>query len=612
MSLDLNKDVIEEIRHRCNIADVISSCGVQLKKSGSSSLKGLCPFHREKTPSFHVDISRQTFHCFGCGKGGDVFRFFMDKENLDFLNAAQILASRCGVIIPEKNGSSQQENHLKRNERDRLIAINGEFSNFFCRYLRDNPGSPAAKYLESRNIPKDVAAKFRIGAVPDSWTACREYGKSLGFSDNDMLTAGILRRKDDTGRIYDQFKGRLAFTIENEQGKPVGFSARTLETKPLDGRKYVNTPETPVFKKGHLLYALPQARQGIGKLRKAILCEGQLDAIAFHRAGFDCAVAPLGTAFTPDQARIIRRYSNNLILAFDADSAGKKAVLRAAEILLPLSVDLKVLQIPGGKDPDELFAHGGAEAVAAALQQNTVHWLEILEESLAEKFDMTSPVGRGQAAGFTASFLKLIINEVELEIYIKEAAKMLGISEAAMKAVLADTMRDKKYVYDSGNAVSETSVSSVKNIKTTTADIIALSTLLELAITDSNCGRALAELLPPEFIPGDIPLEKALNLAINAALNDEIDELHSELQNLLIKYPCPHVSKAVHQPQKFSKTASQKAMTDAVTALIDCRRRRKEGDLLLRMRSAATAEEKMNILIALQNSTQLSTEGKEK
>jgi len=593
--LDLSKEVIEEIRHRCDISDVISSCGVQLKRSGSSSLKGLCPFHQEKTPSFHVDTARQSFHCFGCGKGGDVFRFFMDKENLDFLNAAQILATRCGVVIPEKQDGKVQDPG-KRSERERLIAVNGEFSNFFCRYLRDNPRSPAAEYLKKRNVPRDVVEKFHIGAVPDSWTACRDYGRSMGFSDEDMLTAGILRRKEGTGNIYDQFKGRLAFTIENEQGKPVGFSARSLEPKPLDGRKYVNTPETPVFHKGHLLYALPQARQGIGRLKQAILCEGQLDAIAFHRAGFDCAVAPLGTAFTADQARIIRRYSRNLVLAFDADNAGRKAVLRAAEILLPLSVELRVLQIPGGKDPDELYANGGTVALKNALE-NTVSWMEILRETLPEKFDIVSPVGRSQAAAFVASFLKLINNQVELEVYTREAAKILEISESAMNAELSGAIRAN--TFSTGD--NTPTIPSPQPVKHRKADA-ALITLLELAVSDINCGRAMAEAIPPEKLPTDTPVGKALNMAINAALNDEMEALPDELKNLLLETPSPEVSKVIHQPATFPPARLEQALKDAIDEFNRLHRKQNENDLLAKLRLATSDDEKMNILIKLQNS----------
>ena len=596
MSLDLNKEIIEEIRHRCDIVEVISSCGVQLKRAGGTSFKGLCPFHQEKTPSFHVDIARQGFHCFGCGKGGDVFRFFMDKENVDFVNAAQILAARCGVIIPEKNSADPAGDRMRRSERDRLYAVNAEFSGFFCRYLRDNPRCPAAEYLGKRNIPMDVADKFRIGAAPDTWTACRDYGRSLGFTDADMLLAGILRRKEGSDNIFDQFKGRLTFTIDNEQGKPVGFSARSLEPKPLDGRKYLNTPETPVFRKGHLLYALPQARQGIGRLKQAVLCEGQLDAIAFHRAGFDCAVAPLGTAFTPDQARILRRYTRNLILAFDADSAGQKAVLRAAEILLPLSVDLKVLRIPGGKDPDELFAHGGAAAIAEALQ-HTVPWLDVLAGVLPERFDMASPVGRSQAAAFVCSFLKLVTNQVELEMYVRSAAAMLGVSE---QAVLSELGTQQQSSRNSG-AVQGGQPLPPPVVRRQDNGAQALQTLLELSLASADTGRWLAEKIDPEFLPGTTPLEKALNMAINAALNDEMESLPGMLQDLLLETPSPEVSKALVKPVVINdKNLHDKALQEALADLIRIRKEQQRFALLEQIRNAADPAVRLNLLGKLQ------------
>ena len=592
MALDLTKDIIEEIRSRCDIAELISSCGVVLKRSGSSNFKGLCPFHQEKTPSFHVDTARQAFHCFGCGKGGDVFRFFMDKENVDFLNAAQILAARCGVIIPEK--SFNQRERSENNERDRLFAINEEFSDFFCRNLQNNPDSPAARYLSDRGIPQDIIKKFRIGFAPDSWTACLEYGRKLGFSEAEMVASGIARRKEDTGRVYDQFKGRITFTIENEQGRAVGFSARTLEAKPADGRKYVNTPDTPVFHKGRLLYALPQARQGIGKAKMAVLCEGQLDAIAFHRAGFDCAVAPLGTAFTPEQAKIIRRYSQNLILAFDADGAGRKAVLRAAEILLPLSVDLKVLKIPGGKDPDELYAQGGSSAVADALN-NAVNWMEILQEAIAEKFDTSTPVGRSQAASFVADYLKLITNQVELEVYLQDAASMLNVSMEAMRSILLERQAAAvQFPKQQTEKIAEKSPAAEKDPAHT-----ALLTLFELALLSVNNGRMIAELLPPETISAsNDPVARALELAINSALNDEFDSLASDLENFLLETPCSEISKALVKTTAFANPA--KAVQEAVSDVNRIRQMTERENLLAELRGELDDTRKLEILMQIQ------------
>ena len=415
MGFGVSKDVIEEIRSRCDIVDLIGSF-VPLKRSGTNTYKGLCPFHQEKTPSFHVDASRQMYHCFGCGKGGDVFRFYMDKENVGFSDALHMLASRVGVVIPENSGenSDPAEGRRRADARERLYRVNEDFCCFFERTLLGNPDSPPTQYLIKRGIPRDVAEKFRIGAAPDAWTACLEYGLSLGYTEEELVISGIVRRKEETGRLFDHFKGRLTFAITNEQGRVVGFSARSLEAKPPAG-KYINTPESPVFKKGNLLYALPLARKMMVEKNMAILCEGQLDTIAFHRAGFECAVAPQGTGFTEGQARILKRYANRIFLAFDADSAGQKAILRAVELLLPLSMEIKVIRIPGGKDPDELFRNGGPDAVAAAVD-DAIPWLDVLVASLPERYDMDSPAGRGRAAGEVAGYLLKITSQVELEL----------------------------------------------------------------------------------------------------------------------------------------------------------------------------------------------------
>ncbi|MBR7106935.1 MAG: DNA primase [Lentisphaeria bacterium] len=596
MSLDLNKDIIEEIRSRSDIVDVISSFGVQLKRSGGASFKGLCPFHQEKTPSFHVDSARQSYHCFGCGKGGDVFRFFMERENVDFINAAQILAARCGVIIPEKEYNPQQR--ARQSEQERLLAVNAEFSKFFCRVLAENPNCAGAQYLRNRGISADVIQKFKIGMAPDGWTASLDYGRSLGFSEHELLTAGIIRKKEDTGRLYDQFRNRVTFTIENEQGRPVGFSARSLEAKPADGRKYVNTPDTPVFHKGRLLYALPQARQGIGRMKKAVLCEGQLDAIAFHRAGLECAVAPLGTAFTPDQARVIRRYSNNIVLAFDADSAGQKAVLRAAEILLPLSIDLKVLQIPGGKDPDELYSKQGAEALSEVLN-NAVPWLDIMLDVCREKFVLDSPTGRAEAVAYVANFLKLVENQVELEVYLEKVAAMFEVSSGAVKSALDKAVamairpRMTTPAEPPAAAIPETSRMEVRRDPARVAIIV----LLEIAMASIDNARKIAEALEDIELEERDPVVKALNVVINCALNNEMEMVDSCLHDLLIEHPSPEISKLMVKTSEFSSV--DRAVDDAVAELRRVRNCSRREELICKLRETADEQERLNLLMEI-------------
>ena len=585
------QSVIEDIRARCDIVDVVGTF-VQLKRSGSSSFKGLCPFHNEKTPSFHVDTARQSYHCFGCGKGGDVFRFMMEKEGMTFYDAVHALASRAGVIIPESAPDGDEEGARRRaGTKERLYRLNEAVSEFFCRNLHDHPDSEAAQYLRRRGIPDDVAKKFRIGAAPDSWDAAQRFCRSRGFTDEEGELAGVLRRSEN-GRVFDQFRNRLVFSIFNEAGRGVGFSARSLEPKPQDGRKYVNTPETPVFRKGALLYALPLAREAMHKRNLAILCEGQLDVIAFHRAGFECAVAPLGTAFTPEQARVLKRYTNHILLAFDADGAGQKAVLRAAEILLPLSIELKVIRIPGGKDPDELFASGGAEAVAAAVA-SAVPWLEVVTGGLAERFDLSTPVGKGEAAAFVCGFLKLVENRVELEEYVREAAACLRVSEDALYAELASLRRHYRRREEFR---PETPAPADKKPQKSYSP--AILTLLELAINAPEAARLIGELLEPDDLELGDPVSEAISRCAFAAAVGEHAEAVRKLGELMDDQPSPALSRALVSHTEYSDV--ERAVRDSLRELRSAKRKISRNELLEKLRASNDQDEKVRLLAEIQ------------
>lgn len=593
MAFGVSKEIIEDIRSRCDIVELIGMF-VQLRRAGTNTYKGLCPFHQEKTPSFHVDAARQTFHCFGCGKGGDVFRFFMEKENVGFVDALHMLASRVGVVIPENApGGDPGEGRRRAGERERLFQVNEAFAEFFHRVLVSNPASPAALYLQKRGIPPEVAEKFRIGACPDDWTACLNYGRSIGFTDAELVNSGIVSRKAETGRCYDHFKGRLTFTIENEQGRAVGFSARALEATPAGG-KYINTTETPIFKKGNLLYALPLARRMMSEKNMAIICEGQLDTIAFHRAGFACAVAPQGTSFTENQGRILRRYAGRIFLALDSDAAGQKAIRRDLEILLPMSFDIRVIRIPGGKDPDELFRNGGAEAVQQAVA-GAVSWLQVLCDSLPERYDMSSPAGRGQAAAEVAEFLGKVTNQVELELYVREAATALGVSEDAFWAELRQVRRklrgeeERRSRFAGQEQEAKPPVRPVEERYPS-----ALLTLLALAVNYEEAARQIAELLPPEELSGKSTPERAINLAVNAALNGEFDQAGSAISDMLLEHPSPAVSRLLVGDHQYADVS--RAVLDSVRELRRIRREEKRRTLTLRLRQAATAEERTAIL----------------
>lgn len=588
-------EIIEEIKARSDIVEIVGSF-VQLKRAGSTNFKGLCPFHQEKTPSFHVDSARQMFHCFGCGKGGDVVRFLMDKENLTFVDALHMLASRAGIIIPEYSRNSDHgEAQQRGSRRERLLAANETMAAFFAENLKRDPNGPVGSYLRSRGLSIEEAMYFKIGAAPDGWTAGLEHARRCGFTEEEMLAAGLARQKEGTNRCYDQFRGRLTFAITNEQGRICGFSARSLEAKPVDGGKYINTSETPVFRKGHLLYGMALARKAIAENDLAVLCEGQMDTIAFHRAGINYAVAPLGTAFTPDQAKVLKRYTSRLLLAFDADGAGMKAVERAAEILLPLSMDVKVISIPGGKDPDELYSTGGKEAVAAVLQ-NARPLLSVLTSRLPEKFDLNSPVGRGGAAAWVANYLKLVENRVELEGYVSEAAAILKVSVDAIYSELAGIrkMDRRREGFITPRTIQQQPEKPAEPAAPRMFFPASLLSLLELAVNSENAARQIAEMLDPEELTSKDPVTQALNMLINASLNNEFQQGLKDIAENLTQTPVPEISRILVEHADCPDIT--RAVNDCVAEFRRQKSRDRKKELMDKLRQAVDPGEKLAIL----------------
>lgn len=578
-----NQEIIEEIRRRCEITEFIGNY-VQLKRRGTSSFTGLCPFHQEKTPSFHVDGKLQRYHCFGCHKGGDIFSFVMLHDNISFPDAVRQLAQRYGVDIPETSDYDAAAAKINRDQKERILKVNEEFSALFVRFLRENPASPAGVYLQKRGITREVADRFAIGALPDERYFCLNYGRHLGFTDEDLVAAGICGRSEESGRIYERFTGRLTFAIQNEYGRGVGFSARSLEAKPADGRKYVNTPETLVFKKGMLLYALPQARESISKQRSVILCEGQMDTIAMHRAGFTNAVAPLGTAFTPEQAKLLKRYADTVNLCFDSDGAGQKAFLRALEYLLPLSVTIRMIPIPGGKDPDELYTHGGAEAVAGAVN-GSIPWLEQFQKQLPGLYDMSTPVGRAQAAAFMVSLFALLKNSIELETYMREGAAILRVSEEALYGELKKIRNKEKRVTDLDGGGTGKVPPPVRKTESTSAspERSAMMTLLALAVSSQDNAREIGDLLPPAAIDGTTIAGRVLNLLLGAAAGGEPEEETALALNELLAESCDsEISALLLRPQDFSDPA--KALADSVSELMRISKKRRYAALMAELR----------------------------
>lgn len=344
------QDKILEVQNAVDIVDVIGEF-FPLQKAGQGRFKALCPFHREKTPSFFVDSSRQYFKCFGCGKGGNVFSFLMEKERMTFPEAVETLASRAGINLPRSSSSGTGENTTNYYE------VLEKASTFFNNVLFEKPeGAAALEYLDGRSISRKAARDFKLGFSPDSWDSLLTHMRSSGADPKVLEKLGLARpRKESTGH-YDYFRGRLMFPIFDSRGRTVGFGARSMDgSEP----KYLNSPETAVFQKSRLLYGLNLARHAIMDKGEVVVCEGYTDVIKCHEAGFNNAVATLGTAFGESHARNLKRYAERVVLLYDADAAGQKAADASLEFLAGAGMDVKVVTLPGGKDPCEFIVDEG-------------------------------------------------------------------------------------------------------------------------------------------------------------------------------------------------------------------------------------------------------------
>ena len=371
---------IEQIAAANDIVEVIGTY-FPLKRAGST-FKALCPFHQEKTPSFTVSPQRQTFHCFGCGVGGSVFRFVMDYEHLDFPSAVRKLAARAGVPVIEERGSGGGDDDRQHETRRTLLQLHAEATEWFHDNLvKEKIGAPARAYLKKRGIDRRIANDWQIGFAPESWDAFMTWAIDRGYRRPQILQSGLIKPRDDNrpdGEAYDRFRGRIMFPIHNDVGEVIAFSGRVLE-KESEGAKYLNSPETPLFRKGRVLFGLHKTKRGLIEANCAIVCEGQLDLITIFEAGITNVVAPQGTAFTEDQARILKRFVNEVVLCFDADTAGHKAAERSLDALLQNNLIVRVAEMPAGEDPDSMIRHRGKdefEKRVAAASDFFDSWIE--------------------------------------------------------------------------------------------------------------------------------------------------------------------------------------------------------------------------------------------
>ncbi len=498
---------IDELIDRCNIVDVVSSY-VKLKKAGANYL-GLCPFHNEKTPSFTVSPEKQLYKCFGCGAGGNVIGFVMQIENLEFIDAVKKLADRCGMTVPESDDPSFSI-------RKRVLEANVAAARFFRSNLSTEKGKKAAEYLIRRGLSTKIVQTFGIGYATDGWFELTNELTRQGFTRAE-LEAARLSGKGKNGGYFDFFRDRVMFPIINERGEVIAFSGRVL-TSGAEGRKYINTPDTPAYNKSRALYGIHIAKRT--KEDFLILVEGNMDVIALHQAGFDNAIATCGTALTPHQAQIIRKTAAKVVVCFDQDDAGKKATDRAIEILSQADVEVRVLRLPpvrgargeilvdaNGKplkdDPDAFIRRNGADAFRQLLQKPPSD-IEYKLSSIKSAFDLNTDDGRIGYLKEAAKYLAGIPSDIEREIHTRNTARSADLSESALMSevsrIRASRMRDKKRKIEqtSRNPLVQAQPKERGIRYDNPASAISEERLLQLCLSDTKLLDEAGGMLMPE------------------------------------------------------------------------------------------------------------------
>jgi DNA primase len=422
-------DKLEQIRAASDIVEVINSY-LPLRKRVGANFVALCPFHKEKTPSFSVNPHRQIFHCFGCGKGGDVFTFVREYEHLSFIEAVRRLAERARIPLEfEQTPAQQQARFLK----ETLWQLHEQIAQRWQQALaNDAAGQIARDYLAKRRVPEQAVRLFRLGYAPDAWDDTVNWAKSKGYDLAVVEQAGLIIRKEGETRYYDRFRGRLMFPICDEQGRVVGFSGRVLAGDEKTA-KYVNSPETPIFTKGKVIYGLDKSKRALLDVGAAVVCEGQLDLIACFMAGVTNVVAPQGTALTADHCRVLKRYVEEVVLCFDSDTAGQNATARALDDLLASGLAVRVAAVPAPHDPDSFIKEQGAEAFVELLRR-AEGFFDYLLNRLCAVNDITTDRGRNTVVRAMAEAVAKTGNAVLADTYAQKTALRLGVAADAIRA----------------------------------------------------------------------------------------------------------------------------------------------------------------------------------
>ena len=429
-------DFAQTVKQQADIVKVIEGY-IRLRKTGAQNYSGLCPFHKEKSPSFSVHAVRQYYYCFGCHEQGDVFSFVQKIENAGFREAVEIVAQKCGIPLPKREFSSPEEAAEAR-LRARLLDLHETAASWFEEQLHGPEGAVAREYLAGRGLAPEGIKTFRIGYAPDSFNALRD--RLSGMADNETLRAsGLFSAKEQgdgtMGHIYDRFRKRVMFPIANESGRVIAFTARTLESGDKAGPKYVNSPETPIYSKGHVLFNMDKARSMIRQADAALLVEGQMDCISVFLRGIQNVIATSGTAFTEHQVRILKRQSTKVVVNFDPDAAGANAAEKSIALLTEEGFSIKILTLDGGLDPDRFIRERGVEAYKAAVRGARWH-TDFLIERARQMFPGATADQKVKAMNFLLPHIRRMPEALARQGFAGDAAQKLGIDSAVLREEL--------------------------------------------------------------------------------------------------------------------------------------------------------------------------------
>ncbi|MCU0858143.1 MAG: DNA primase [Pontiellaceae bacterium] len=540
----ISRETIDQIRSRNDIADVIGSY-LPLKNAGTR-FKALCPFHKEKSPSFTVSPDRQIYHCFGCGAGGDVIRFIQEYEKVDFMTALQMLADRAGMELSFEEGGGGDGA-----DKRKLYQIHEEAARFYQRILAGHESGEAGRiYLASRALSPEIVKEFQVGFAPDRFDALEKWAQQKKIPLELMEQAGLMVKSDKSSGYYDRFRNRLMFPIRDEAGRVIGFSGRAIVKDEKSG-KYVNSPETPVFHKSRVLFAIDKARRAMADSRVAIVCEGQIDAIRCHEAGLTNVVASQGTALTADHARMIRRYADEVILVLDADAAGQKAALKSSAAFIAEELSVRVATLPEGEDPDSLVRDHGAEALRSRVA-SAVSAVDFMVNVMLQREEPGNEAGLMRTTRAVQALVAQAPGAVQRDRMVQRAAERLGITPAAFRRDLA--RKKERPVPAAGPA--EVPVAPVKHPDEEVALIQMLFLYPEQVLP------VVADHLPPEHLADpDCRLLMELMLADAAAMMDSIPEDRTEAQRLAARIQVEEIR------LRGNDTSPARAAQDIVMAL---------------------------------------------